>query len=118
MPEIDPEWRTFDDAQMRQLKRSLAQKATREGKPPGAYWDRIRNDLEIDRNLRELAAAGIAVTYHSCDVTDWAQLDRTLRAIRQSDGPIEGIVHRRWHPAAPARPWSNATRKPWPNWST
>lgn len=92
-PQINPEWLAYDDAQMRQLKRSLAQQATREGKPPGTYWDRIRNDLEIDRNLREMEEAGIRTTYHACDVTDWNALERTLGEIRQADGPIEGIVH-------------------------
>ncbi len=92
-PQIDPAWRELDEPQLRQLKRSLAKKAIAEGKPAGTYWDRARVDLEIDGTLRELAASGVEATYHSCDVTNWEELDRTLRRIREMDGPIDGIVH-------------------------
>lgn len=92
-PSIDPAWRGLGDAEMRRLKRSLVRRATAEGKPPGAYWDRVRKDLEIDGNLRELEAAGVEATYHACDVTDWDDLEHTLQRIRQADGPIRGVVH-------------------------
>ena len=93
LPHIDPAWRNFDDQQMRQLKRSLTRQAQAEGKPLGTYWDRVRKDLEIDRNLGEIQAAGIKATYHGCDVARWDELADTLQRIRKTDGPIEGIVH-------------------------
>ncbi|HLA85127.1 MAG TPA: KR domain-containing protein [Thermoguttaceae bacterium] len=92
-PVIDPAWRDFNEEQMRALKRSLVRKAAAEGKPAGTYWERARKDLEIDRNLRQLADAGVQATYHSCDVGNWDQLRGTIERIRQADGPIEGIVH-------------------------
>jgi len=90
---IDPAWRSFDEAQIRALKRSLVRQATAEGRSPGTYWERVRKDLEIDRNLRQFAAAGVRATYHCCDVGDPEQLELTIERIRQADGPIEGIVH-------------------------
>src|SRR5262249_4519381 len=46
-----------------------------------------------DRTLRACAAAGVAATYHSCDVSAWDDLKRVLNRIREIDGPIEGILH-------------------------
>ncbi len=93
MPQVDPAWLDYDKNQLRQLRLSLVGKAQQAGQPPGKYWDRTRKDLEIAGNLRDLAAAGVDATYHCCDVTDWSQLDETLRDIRRTSGPIEGVVH-------------------------
>ncbi len=49
--------------------------------------------IEIDRNLRAFADAGVAVTYHACDVSDRAALARVLDEVRQIDGSVDGILH-------------------------
>ncbi len=93
LPQLDPSLRDADPARLQDLKRSLMRKAMADKVSPGTYWDRVRKDLEIDRNLCELEALGVAATYHACDVTNWDQLSQTLERIRAADGPIAGIVH-------------------------
>jgi len=40
-----------------------------------------------------MAEAGVKATYHACDVRDRPALERVLRAIRATDGPIQGVMH-------------------------
>ncbi|MCR4413720.1 MAG: SDR family NAD(P)-dependent oxidoreductase, partial [Thermoguttaceae bacterium] len=56
-------------------------------------WKRVEKAIELDRNLREFAAAGLSAVYHTCDVSDRAALSKVLDQVRAADGPIEGIVH-------------------------
>jgi acyl transferase domain-containing protein/acyl carrier protein/NAD(P)-dependent dehydrogenase (short-subunit alcohol dehydrogenase family) len=93
LPQIDPAWRGLDDAGLQKLKASVMIDARKAGKPAAQAWDRLQKDLEIDRSLQAFAAAGVQVTYHACDVADRAALNVVLDQIRQSDGPIEGILH-------------------------
>ncbi len=83
----------LSDAELAEMKRSLVRKALAERQPVGTYWEDVRRDLEIERNLHELAAAGVSATYHACDVCDVDALELTLQQIRNVDGPIQGIVH-------------------------
>ncbi len=93
LPEIEDSVRHADEAQLQVIKRGLVRKAMSEGVSAGTYWERLRKDLEIDQTLRDLAAAGVPVTYHQCDAGKWDVLAKTLERIRRQDGPIEGIVH-------------------------
>ncbi len=93
LAEIDPEWRNLSADGLKQLKASVMIAARKAGKPTAAAWQRVEKDLEIDRTLRSFADAGVAVTYHACDVSDRAALAEVLDRIRQADGPIAGILH-------------------------
>ncbi len=92
-PDIDPSWRSLSASGLEQLKHSIFRQAHAAGQPPHEQWRRAEKAIEIDRTLRACAAAGIATTYHSCDVSIWEDLDRVLQQIREVDGPIEGVLH-------------------------
>ena len=93
LQQIEDSVRHADDAQLQIVKRGLVRKAMAEGVSAGTYWERLRKDLEIDKTLCDLAAAGVRVTYHQCDASNWTALAQTLAEIRRLDGPIDGIVH-------------------------
>ena len=93
LPQIDDALRRLSDDALKSYKREVVRQAIKEGKTPGDAWDPVRKDLEIDRNLRAMKAAGIDVTYHQCNVIDSEQLESTLEEIRSLSGPIDGIIH-------------------------
>jgi acyl carrier protein/NAD(P)-dependent dehydrogenase (short-subunit alcohol dehydrogenase family) len=93
LPEIDPAWRDLEGERLQQLKASVMIAARKDGRPAAQAWRQVEKDLEIDRSLRAFAAAGVEVTYHACDVSDRAAVERTLARIRAIDGPIEGVLH-------------------------
>ena len=63
----------------------------------------VRNWAQVRRFGRgDSAGAGVRFTYHSCDISDWDALGRTLAEVRAADGPIEGILHGAGY-AKPAR---------------
>ena len=93
LAEVDPAWRELTAEGLQKLKASVMIAARKAGKPTAQAWQRVEKDLEIDRTLRGFAAAGVAVTYHACDVSDRAAMADTLERIRQADGPISGILH-------------------------
>ncbi|MCH5372540.1 MAG: polyketide synthase dehydratase domain-containing protein, partial [Planctomycetes bacterium] len=45
------------------------------------------------RNLRQFSEAGFQATYHACDIRDMEGLATTLQSIRETSGPIAGILH-------------------------
>ncbi|MFH9663545.1 SDR family NAD(P)-dependent oxidoreductase, partial [Streptomyces sp. NPDC017248] len=65
--------------------------------PPREQWDRAaERDAGLGRRieaLRELTAAGAEVRTYRGDVTDAAQMRRTVRQIRTELGPISCVVH-------------------------
>jgi 3-hydroxyacyl-CoA dehydrogenase len=48
---------------------------------------------QVNDTLQALAAAGITARYHCCDVANREQLAATLTVIRETDGPIAGVLH-------------------------
>src|SRR5207244_1309013 len=92
-PQPDAAWRNLSDAELKQLKMSLALEARRAGRDPSAAWREVEKAIEIDGTLRAFAAQGIRVTYHSCDVSDREALAAVLEQVRSCDGPIQGILH-------------------------
>ncbi len=92
-PQTNAEWRNVSDAELKVIKRSIVMRAVSEGRSPEEDWDRVRKDREIFDSLQSFENAGVAVTYHSCDVADAAALEATLQEIRETDGPVEGIIH-------------------------
>ena len=84
--------------------------ARKAGKPPAAAWQRVEKDLEIDRTLRGFAAAGVAVTYHACDVSDRAALAEVARADPPGRRPDRGNFARsRRRALVPVREENSAT---------
>ncbi len=93
LTQIDPAWRDLNEEGLKQLKVSVMIAARKESRNAAQAWERTKKDIEIDRTIRSFAAAGVAATYHTCDVSDRRELARTLDEIRQVDGPIAGILH-------------------------
>ncbi len=92
-PRIDEAWQNLSDADVRQLRTATTREARRSGRDPAAAWAEIEKAREIDRILRAFIADGVRATYHSCDVSDRQALARVLDRIRQTDGPIHGVIH-------------------------
>ena len=90
---IDPTWRDLDEKQTVELRSRVIIEARKNGQRPNDAWARVAKAIEIDRNLRAFADAGVPVTYHACDVADRAALERVLADVRRADGPIDGILH-------------------------
>jgi malonyl CoA-acyl carrier protein transacylase len=53
----------------------------------------VLNALEIVSNVEDLRAAGVEVSYYSCDVTDAAATQSVISQIMGRFGRIDGIVH-------------------------
>ena len=93
VPAADAKWRGLDQAQLKDLKRQVAIEAREAGLSPTSEWARIEKAIELDANLKQFDEAGLDWQYHSCDITNREELAKTLDAIRQQHGPIEGILH-------------------------
>ena len=93
VPDPDASWRGLTGDQLKELKRQVAIEARQAGKSPALEWTRVEKAIELDRNLKSFAAAGIEATYHVCDIRDRASLGRVLDRIRAGDGSIQGIIH-------------------------
>jgi acyl transferase domain-containing protein/NAD(P)-dependent dehydrogenase (short-subunit alcohol dehydrogenase family) len=106
-PRDDAPWRNASEEQLKEIKRAIVRQAIAEGKSPEKQWERVKNDIEIAKNLERMRRLNVRVTYHACDVADWSALGETLDAIRRSSGPITGIVHG----AGFARPGRLETRR-------
>lgn len=92
-PREDAPWRDASEESLTQIKRSIVRQAIREGKSPEKQWERVKNDIEIAKNLQRMRALGLRVTYYPCDVSDRTRLAQVLADIRRTSGPITGIVH-------------------------
>ena len=93
LPAIDPAWRNLSPEGIKKLRADVCKEAVAQGEVPIQRWQRTEKAMEIDRNLRAFAAAGIDVTYHSCDVSDRKALANVLDQVRAASGPIEGVLH-------------------------
>jgi NAD(P)-dependent dehydrogenase (short-subunit alcohol dehydrogenase family) len=93
LPQADVPWRNCTEQRLREIKRSIVRQAIREKQSPEKQWDRVKADMEIYDNLQRMQQLGLAVTYHSCDVSDRVALEQVLGLIRRQSGPIEGIIH-------------------------
>ena len=54
---------------------------------------RVKNFVEIHKTLPATSGVRHPLCYHSCDISDWDALAKTLDEIRAADGPIEGVIH-------------------------
>ena len=58
-----------------------------------AEYHRHSANLAIHHSLERLRNAGVRANYYCADVTDSLELAATLDSIRQSMGPIAGLIH-------------------------
>lgn len=92
-PEVDRSWHGLSETGLKALRAEIMKQALARGEVPVAAWSRVMRDLEIDRNLSALTAAGVRFNYHCCDVTDYERMRAVLEDIRAGAGPIQGILH-------------------------
>jgi len=93
IPDDNVPWVSATESELKQIKKAIALQARREGKSPADGLREVEKVRELVHNLRKFAEAGLTVTYHCCDVVDYDAVDKTLAAIRRTDGPIEGVIH-------------------------
>ena len=93
VPQIEDSWRNMTPEQSKQLRAEVMKEAVARKEVPAVAWAKVEKAIEIDRNLREFKEAGIQFTYYACDICDWDALATVLDRVRQTDGPIEGVVH-------------------------
>ncbi len=92
-PPADAPWLGASTERLAEIRAQIVRDALAAGRPIETDWARVRTDIEIDQTLKEFAAEGIEATYHACDLSDWPRLAEILETIRQTDGPIEGVLH-------------------------
>jgi malonyl CoA-acyl carrier protein transacylase/NAD(P)-dependent dehydrogenase (short-subunit alcohol dehydrogenase family)/predicted choloylglycine hydrolase len=93
LPQVDDASREAFATDPKGLRTRTIREARQGGAEPNAVWKNLERSLEIDRNLRQLNADGIAATYHACDVADGDALARVLDEVRRIDGSIHGVLH-------------------------
>ena len=78
--------------QKESLKKTIARQALSNGKSPAKCWEPIERSIEIEETLRKFKKAGLSVSYHCCDASDSQAIEEVLQEIRETDGPIEGVI--------------------------
>lgn len=90
--ELRDQWRAMWTTQRRELKLLVMEEARARGGNAVKAWERAQKNLELEETLDALKALGVDATYHSCDISDQAALERVLADVR-ARGPIDGILH-------------------------
>lgn len=91
LPAVD--YASLGSEALAELKARVMHEAYARHEKPNVAWQRVEKQIEVQRNLAALAQAGVNATYHVCDVRDPEALERVLSRIRQTDGPLVGVVH-------------------------
>jgi acyl carrier protein len=91
--QLDPKWLELDEEGLKGLRSSVMLDARGQGKDPLSTWKNVEKTMELERNMREFAKAGVTPTYHCCDISNWHDVDQVLRKVRNQSGPIRGILH-------------------------
>ena len=75
------------------VRRSIMQEASSRGENPVEAWRNTEKAIEIDATLRECRRQNVEATYHCCDVSDFSDVELTVRRIREQFGPLNGVIH-------------------------
>ena len=75
------------------VRRAIMQEASTRGENPVEAWRNTEKAIEIDATLRECRSQGIMAAYYCCDVSDFSDVETTIRGIRHQVGPINGVIH-------------------------
>ena len=75
------------------LRREVMAQAQRSGENPIDAWRDLEKAIEIDATLRECQRKGIIASYHCVDVSDCVAVSNLIDQIRQTAGPIRGVIH-------------------------
>ena len=89
---VSPTWDAASPEELKALRGQIMVQAKRDGHDPLQAWSKIEKGLEIRKQLRSFALAGIRATYHVCDLSNWDALQAVLEEVRRR-GPIRGIMH-------------------------
>ncbi len=94
-PAPDPHapWINATAAQLKAIKKKIVLDAVSAGISPEESWLEVKKGIEIHENLQMFKAAGVEVTYHQCDVSDWDALAVVLDRVRAADGSIDAVIH-------------------------
>lgn len=92
-PEVPDAWHGFNETERGEFKAALMKEAIADGLRPMDAWQKFEKALEMQRNLQTFADAGVAATYHACDIGNRDEVDKLLQRIRTADGPVTGIIH-------------------------
>ena len=75
------------------VRNGIMQQSQSRGESPVEGWRNVEKAIEVDATLRDCRRQGITATYHSCDVSDFADVAAVIQTIRQQTGPIAGVLH-------------------------
>ncbi len=75
------------------VRRNIMQEASSRGENPVEAWRNTEKAIEIDATLRECRRQNVEATYHCCDVSDFSDVELTVRRIREQFGPLSGVIH-------------------------
>lgn len=75
------------------VRNRIMQDASTRRVSPVEAWRNTEKALEIHATLRGCKEAGIAATYHCCDVANFDDVESTITAIRKQEGSLNGVIH-------------------------
>ncbi len=93
LPEISPTYRTFSDAELKEVKTTVMKEALANGEKPMDAWGQFEKALEIDKTLHGFKEDGLTVQYHACDISNKSSVTNLLEEIRSSGDVICGLIH-------------------------
>ncbi len=92
VPQIDDAMRRQAAADRPALRRQIMNQTQAQGGNPVTTWQKLEKAIEIDQTLQACQERSISAEYHSVDVSDVAAINELVEKIRQTDGPIRGVI--------------------------
>jgi acyl transferase domain-containing protein/NAD(P)-dependent dehydrogenase (short-subunit alcohol dehydrogenase family) len=92
-PNLSDEFVRMVESDRGGVRRGIMQDASARGENPVEAWRNTEKAIEIDATLRECRRQNVQATYHCCDVSDFSDVELTVRRIRDQFGPLNGVIH-------------------------
>lgn len=92
VPQIDDQIRQRAAADRGDLRRLVMTQIQSKGGNPVTAWQKMEKAIEIDQTLQACRERSIEAAYHSVDVSDVQAVRECLQNIRESHGPIHGVI--------------------------